>query len=1213
MPPPGDASTMAGIRYELVWTVDQMIRVMAGEADLIRLQPPGHEGEGVEFYVTTPTGIEYHQSKRQVTGQGKWSLGELAKRRVLGHFYEKLNDQDATCVFVSGHAADTLDELANNARSAESWNEYKQEFLSSSTWDHFFSRLKGYWTKSSEEDIYARLKRVWVRVIDEDLLRKLVQSRLETLIDGDPPTVLAVLKDFASSQTHRTLTAADIWAHLKTHGFERRDWVFNTTFADLIAESTQTYRAGTGQIGIAQEVVPKNEVGEILNIFDGNDDAGRKCVLVTGKAGVGKSSVISQALDAIDVRGWLILALRVDRLDPVLTPREMGQQMGLSASPVSVLAGVGDGQPCLLVVDQLDAVSLASGRNPEFFDCIAAMLEEAGRFPNIKVLAACRKFDVENDHRLRNLVNDGGMAKEVVVEEFNEETVKSVVSNLGLDAAKLTPKQISLLSLPIHLRLLADVVEDTTTDALGFQTAKDLYDAFWIHKRRVLPSHINPADAQDAVDVIAEKMAERESLSIPNALLDHFSKTVDVLTSENILITDGIKVTFFHEGFFDYIFARRIVANNVDLVPYILDTDQSLFIRSQIRQIMLHLRDYSPEQAVQTADAIFHHADIRIHLKMIVLSLFGSLEDPSEDEWHVIESLLSSELAPHTCRAIRGSSKWFDLLDELGVLIQWLQSNDSEKISRIIWLIDSVKAERSERIAALMSPYIGRSSEWDQRILRVIGYPDVTLSRPFFDFALQSIAAGLFDDLLSRSGQGGAPWDLVRRAQQVEPKWACELVASFCERLLAFAQQSGNVNPFSAYEYDFNKEVLVRIAKTAPASFVEHLLPFLLKVLDLNVRRGDAPLWEDSIWSFVIVGTEYRLDIAFLTAMEDAMRELAVQDPTLFRHYARTLRDTEFATAHRLLVCGYAAGGECYADEAVEYLLEGPDGKFNFGYSNSAHWLSIELLKSLTPNCTSDNLRQLEKRILDYYPSYELEAHFRDLRGLAQFELLSGFQEENLSENGRLKFQELGRKFKGVSVKAPEGVVAYEVGSPIPSSSTRKMSDDDWLSAMNRYSIDWRSDSRDPTKGGAVQLSRQLETLSREDPVRFANLAHRIPDATNPIYLGAILQGITDSCLGLYSVVDVCLRCHRLPERPLGRWITRPLIHFPDDILPDEALQIVAWYARQDSDPDPVDEPSFRTIYVGGQKQIEYEPISVGIKLCERDCIWVSGKAHLPE
>ena len=126
-----------------------------------------------------------------------------------------------------------------------------------------------------------------------------------------------------------------------------------------------------------------------------------------------------------------MLALRVDRLDPSATPTELGSSLGLPASPVSVLAGIAEGRDCLLVIDQVDAVSHASGRNPEFFDCVSAMLHQAQSYDNIKVLCACRKFDIDNDPRIRDLTKEGGIAKEIPVEQFDKETVRTLTVKLG--------------------------------------------------------------------------------------------------------------------------------------------------------------------------------------------------------------------------------------------------------------------------------------------------------------------------------------------------------------------------------------------------------------------------------------------------------------------------------------------------------------------------------------------------------------------------------------------------------------------------------------------------------------------------------------------------------------------------------------------------------------------------------------------------------------
>ena len=129
MPLPGGATDKFGNRYEGLWTVDCMIRVMDEKADSIRLEPPGKEGEGVEFWLSKANDREYHQVKRQQGASGRWTIADLESKKILPNFWEKLKSPTATCVFVSGHAAFQLDELADRARRSASWQEFYEEFL----------------------------------------------------------------------------------------------------------------------------------------------------------------------------------------------------------------------------------------------------------------------------------------------------------------------------------------------------------------------------------------------------------------------------------------------------------------------------------------------------------------------------------------------------------------------------------------------------------------------------------------------------------------------------------------------------------------------------------------------------------------------------------------------------------------------------------------------------------------------------------------------------------------------------------------------------------------------------------------------------------------------------------------------------------------------------------------------------------------------------
>ena len=134
--------------------------------------------------------------------------------------------------------------------------------------------------------------------------------------------------------------------------------------------------------------------------------------MVVGAAGAGKSGVLWQSVQELEAEEhWPILAFRLDRLESMASTSDLGDQLGLGVSPVTALAAVAAGGPCLLVVDQLDAVSFASGRLPSGFNTVVDLIREAAAFPQMRVLLACRAFDVDNDHRIRRLVADNEVGR----------------------------------------------------------------------------------------------------------------------------------------------------------------------------------------------------------------------------------------------------------------------------------------------------------------------------------------------------------------------------------------------------------------------------------------------------------------------------------------------------------------------------------------------------------------------------------------------------------------------------------------------------------------------------------------------------------------------------------------------------------------------------------------------------------------------------------
>ena len=82
-----------------------------------------------------------------------------------------------------------------------------------------------------------------------------------------------------------------------------------------------------------------------------------------------------------------------------MTPTNSGRRCGSPASPAAVLSRVAAGRPALLVLDQVDAFGAGSGRNPARLEAVTEALRDA-RALGIKVMIACRAFDLEIDDRL---------------------------------------------------------------------------------------------------------------------------------------------------------------------------------------------------------------------------------------------------------------------------------------------------------------------------------------------------------------------------------------------------------------------------------------------------------------------------------------------------------------------------------------------------------------------------------------------------------------------------------------------------------------------------------------------------------------------------------------------------------------------------------------------------------------------------------------------
>jgi hypothetical protein len=452
MPLPGGAADKLGNRFEMEWTLVCMTDVLAERATSIRLEPPGEAGEGAEFWLQRGTVREYHQAKRQHGAGGRWTASALHQKGVLEAALGHLRAGQARFVFVSAHDAVHLRELADAARSAATATEFMTEFLNNQERKREFQDLRRYWGDCSEGQTYEYLQRFYVHPAGEHVLRQLVEAYIGPLIDGDVAQVRNALIELASESVHCELVAADIWRHLETRGYRRRVWHNDPHVLAAVDAANELYLASVRGLSILGQPLPRSDARTaVASLLTLDGARGR---VVHGEAGIGKSGVMAQAVEELREQGIPILAFRADHLTPTVLPRAVGAQLELPESPVRVLAAIAGDRRCVLVIDQLDAVSELSGRSLELREPLVQIVEEALAHPHMRVLIACRSFDLQHDDRFRALVGGRTPFTRHQIDPLDIDTVRGVVEQLGITADTLHPDQLRLLSSPLHLKLL---------------------------------------------------------------------------------------------------------------------------------------------------------------------------------------------------------------------------------------------------------------------------------------------------------------------------------------------------------------------------------------------------------------------------------------------------------------------------------------------------------------------------------------------------------------------------------------------------------------------------------------------------------------------------------------------------------------------------------------------------------------------------------------
>ena len=368
-----------------------------------------------------------------------------------------------------------------------------------------------------------------------------------------------------------------------------------------------------------------------------------RLALVYGKAGIGKSVVMSDLLKELQANPeYLVLGLKSDQIEFVNT-EDLAQQLHL-AKPLDVVVreSAQKYKRVILLIDQIDALSLSLSSNRTPLRSILKLIGQIQYVPNVRVVISCRPYDLEYDPSLETL----RIKNKWEIKEFTKEQVLNILSENNRNE-RLNDNLLRFLGNPLHLYLFLKLESyELLTDPLSTDL---LYHQLW--KKYVLDDTVRTVDVQRllaVLDSLVKTMYDRQELTVHVREYETaFSSELKYLLRNDLMLkTKNGQVQFFHQTLFDYVYARRFIEQGNDLLSVLRGQHQGLFSRAAVKSILTFLREQNPSEYIHIVDQLLYAKNsegqdvYRYHLKSLAISNMAFFEMPLKEEINLISRKL---------------------------------------------------------------------------------------------------------------------------------------------------------------------------------------------------------------------------------------------------------------------------------------------------------------------------------------------------------------------------------------------------------------------------------------------------------------------------------------------------------------------------------------------------------------------------------------------
>ena len=867
--------------------------------------------------------------------------------------------------------------------------------------------------------------------------------------------------------------------------------------------------------------------------------------VLLGEPGSGKSALLSRvACDLLDQRAN-VFAVKSDFLSTALASEsDLQRELDLPGPPSELILRLAALQPVFVLIDQLDALASQLDLRGGRLNLMLNLVRRIGGAPNVHVLLSARRFEFNHDVRLRVIA-----AEPVLLELPPWRAVEEQLGAAGADPGAWPEKARDVVRIPQALKTFVTLAGAGRREP--FTTYQSMLEQLW--RDRIVSAEDGEALVALLSD-LAETMAEEEALWLAASRFDSRLGPLHRLEALGFVVRsdNGLSVAFSHQTVFEFVLARTFLRKAGLLSDYVLERQDSLFVRAKAWSALNYLREAEVGAYEREFRRIWAPRNLRRHLRLLLIEFLGQVARPMRFESAILEEVLKSfDLRAFGLKAIASGHAWFaefaptavrDAMSgtdaEVGLALQILNQNWKTHPDGVLQLVRDMWLPVSGRDRYIWAALVGCET-WSEAVeqvaVAVLGRGAITswqvdhlastvaVTRP--DAAARLVRAKL-DLLLSEAAgkpapaeeEGAASWSDLRRWSRLDDL----LDASEWDNLSALAETAPS--EFLAVLWDWYVAAFEEVLSRSGSVDDDYVYPgrYVLEIRPHSSRAG-SPEREKPL-----VG-----------ALQIAVAELAEKAPADFLAWAKAVAGLEVLAVQQLIADGFGIAAARIASEALEWLL-GDVRRFQLGTSRGHRQTTMAMVAASAPHWSEQEVERVERAVLAYQPPVpsniaeaEGQKTFANIIRATRKDLLRSLGIERLSPRSRELVVTEDRALGDRYARSIGEVGGGFIGSPMEAGSMAKAKDRDILRILREVPDDTNWDH--PThwmRGGSIQLSRAFAEFGRNDPARAVRLIEQFEPTRQERAAGYALDAMADDARNDGLVLDTPhgLACARLPS-----------------------------------------------------------------------------------